>query len=327
MDTATVELKKLNTTAIDVIVDKITVESPSVKSFQLKAADGSKLPHFSGGSHITTRVQSEHELLERHYSLTNDIDQNEYYQIAVGRNTHSKGGSVYWHDKIKEGDQLEISYPKNHFPLSFRAKHHVFIAAGIGITPFIAMASSLKKQGKSFELHYAAPSKELCAFHSFLSSTYPDETNFYFSRTDRRMTTEVMKNQPIGTHVYFCGTEGMVREFSEAAKSYGYPDSSIHFELFTPPDFGPLYAFEVKLNQSNKVLQVPEGETLLDVLLENGIDAPYSCKVGGCGSCQVDVLDGEVDHRDTFLTDEEKKEANVILTCVSRANGCVAIDL
>jgi len=115
MNTPTVELTKLNTSTIDVIVDKITVESPSVKSFQLKAADGSKLPHFSGGSHITTRIQTGQELIERHYSLTNDIDEDGYYQIAVGRNTHSKGGSVYWHDKIKEGDQLEISYPKKPF--------------------------------------------------------------------------------------------------------------------------------------------------------------------------------------------------------------------
>ncbi|MGE8081215.1 PDR/VanB family oxidoreductase [Peribacillus loiseleuriae] len=317
----------MTTGTIDVIVDKITVESPSVRSFQLKAADGSTLPRFSGGAHITTKIQSEQALYERHYSLTNDIDQNEYYQIAVGRNTNSRGGSVYWHDHIKEGDQLEISYPKNHFPLSFSAKHHVFIAAGIGITPFLAMASHLKNQGKTFELHYAAPSKELCAFYPYLSSVYPEETHFYFSRTDRRMTTEVMKNQAIGTHVYFCGTEGMVKEFAEAAKLYGYPESSIHFELFTPPDFGPLYAFEVELKQRNQILQIPEGATLLEVLLENDIDAPYSCKVGGCGSCQVNVLNGEVDHRDVFLTDEEKNEANVVLTCVSRAKGCLVLDL
>ncbi|PLR79930.1 oxidoreductase [Bacillus canaveralius] len=313
---------------IKVIVAEIKYESPTVKSFKLIAANGSSLPGFSGGSHLTTYIQSEFGLIERHYSLTNDPDTKEYYKIAIRRSDQSKGGSIFWHDHIKVGDQLEISYPRNHFSLSFKAKHHVFIAAGIGITPFLAMSAELKKKGKSFELHYAAPTKELCAFYSYLSSTYPEEANFYFSKEGRRMTTDVMKHKPIGTHVYFCGTEAMVREYQEAAKSYGYPEKSIHFELFTPPSSGPKHAFQVKLRQSDQMIDVPEGESLLETLLKHGIPAPHSCKIGGCGSCQVDVLDGEVDHRDLFLSDNERKEINVILTCVSRAkSGCLVLDL
>lgn len=170
------------TSTIEVVVEEIKRESPTVKSFKLVAANGSSLPRFSGGSHITTYVQTEYGLIERHYSLTTDPDITDYYQIAIRRSDQSRGGSIYWHDHIKIGDKLYISYPKNHFPLSFRAKHHVFFAAGIGITPFLAMAADLKKKGKSFELHYAAPSKELCAFHDFLLSIYPDETHFYFSK-------------------------------------------------------------------------------------------------------------------------------------------------
>jgi ferredoxin-NADP reductase len=313
---------------IEVLVEEVKNESPQIKSFKLKAADGSSLPRSSGGSHITTYAKRDQELIERHYSLTNDPDQTDYYKIAIRRSDESKGGSIHWHDHIKEGDLLEISYPKNHFSLSFSAKHHVFIAAGIGITPFLAMAAELKKRGKSFELHYAAPSKDLCAFYSLLDSVYPDETHFYFSREGRRMTTDLMENQPIGTHVYFCGPETMVKDYAEAAKSYGYPEKSIHFELFTPPDMGPMQPFEVKLNNSNKVLQVPEGKSLLDILLKHNIDAPYSCKIGGCGSCQVEVIEGEVDHRDVFLTDSEREESNVILTCVSRGkSGCLTLDL
>ncbi|MGG0288861.1 PDR/VanB family oxidoreductase [Peribacillus butanolivorans] len=313
---------------IEVVVKEVTHESPQVKSFILKSADGSLLPRSSGGSHITTYVQSFQGQIERHYSLTNEPDQTDYYKIAIRRSDESRGGSIYWHDHIKEGDQLKISYPKNHFSLSFGAKHHVFIAAGIGITPFLAMAAELKKKGKSFELHYAAPSKELCAFHPFLSSIYPDETYFYFSKTGRRMVTELMKHQPIGSHVYFCGPEAMVKEYTEAAKSYGYPEKSIHFELFTPPDFGRKQPFQVKLNKSNLVLHVPEGENLLEILLKHDIQAPYSCKIGGCGSCSVDVMEGEVDHRDMFLSDKERNETNVILTCVSRGkSGCLVLDL
>ncbi|WP_129730139.1 PDR/VanB family oxidoreductase [Ectobacillus funiculus] len=318
----------MNTRTIEVVVEEIKRESPAVKSFKLVTTNGSSLPHFSGGSHITTYVQTEQGPIERHYSLTGEPNTKDYYQIAIRLIDQSRGGSIYWHNNIRVGDKLDISYPKNHFPLSFRAKHHVFFAAGIGITPFLAMASDLKRKGKSFELHYAAPSKELCAFYDFLSSTHPDETRFYFSSEHRKMTTDLLENQSIGTHVYFCGSEDMMREYAEAAKAYGYPEKSIHFELFTPPQFGPTQAFSVKLNKSNQVLDVPAESSLLETLLKHNIQAPYSCKIGGCGSCQIGVIAGEIDHRDFFLSDTEKKADNVMLTCVSRAKtGCLVLDL
>lgn len=316
------------TRTIKVIVKEIIQESPTVKSFKLAAADGSLLPRFSAGSHITTYLNTKNGVIERHYSLTTDPDISRHYQIAIRRSDQSKGGSIYWYNQVAIGDHLDISYPKNHFPLSFSAKHHVFFAAGIGITPFLSMAAALKKNGKSFELHYAAPSKKFCAFYNFLSATYPAETHFYFSKDGNRMTPHLMKNQAVGTHVYFCGTEAMVREFTDAAKAFGYPEKSIHYELFSPPDSGPLNPFQIKLNKSKQIIEVPEGKSLLETLLENSIQAPYSCKIGGCGTCQIDVLDGEVDHRDFFLSDSEKKEGHVILTCVSRAKkGCLVLDM
>ena len=157
----------------------------------------------------------------------------------------------------------------------------------LGITPFLAMAAKMKKKSKSFELHYAAPSKELCVFYPFSLFPITQMKLLLLLEKRRKMTTEFMKEQPIETHVYFCGPETMVREYAEAAKTYGYPEKSIHFELFTPPDMGPMHAFEVKLNKSNQVLQVPEGEKLLDFLLQHNIDAPYSCKIGGCGACRL----------------------------------------
>ncbi|AGK53297.1 PDR/VanB family oxidoreductase [Bacillus sp. 1NLA3E] len=313
---------------ISAVVSEIKAESPKVKRFRLKSKDGTALPKFSGGSHITTSINHNHQLIERHYSLTNDPMKTDYYEIAINRSDQSKGGSVFWHDEVEIGKQLEISYPKNHFPLSFQAKHHIFFAAGIGITPFLAMAAELKRKGKTFKIHYAAPSQATCAYFEFLISNYPDETNFYFSDQQNRMKSEIMKVQPIGTHVYFCGPESMVHQYVEDAKTFGYHDQSIHFELFTPPDFGPTQRFQVILNKSNKVLNVGEDESLLEVLLKNGIQAPYSCKIGGCGSCGLDVLEGKVEHRDVFLTDQEKKENDVMLTCVSRGkNNCIVLDI
>ncbi|HEX7066280.1 MAG TPA: PDR/VanB family oxidoreductase [Bacillales bacterium] len=300
--------------SLAVTVQKIIQETPNIKRFFLSSKE--KLPPFSAGSHITTYLDGH----EGHYSLVSHLAEN-MYEIAVRRETQSNGTSTYWHDAIREGDQVKISYPRNHFALSFRAKHHVFFAAGIGITPFMAMMAELQARGSSFELHYAARSRAECAFHQLISRKYPAQSEFYFSQEEekRRMTTKPLLNQPIGTHVYFCGPELMLSQFSEAALSYGYPKGSLHFERFTANKAPSPVPFQVELCKSKRELTVPKDCTLLDVLLKAGVKAPYSCKVGECGTCELEVLDGKVDHYDSFLSEEEKEEQGAILTCVSRA--------
>ncbi|MGM0881046.1 MAG: PDR/VanB family oxidoreductase [Bacillota bacterium] len=305
---------------IKVRVAEVAEETPLVRSFKLVPVEG-ELPRFSAGAHITTYLQTDNKLLERHYSLTGNPKYSDSYRIAVRRSDTSRGGSAFWHSQVKVGDEMEISQPKNHLPLSFEAKHHILIAAGIGITPFMAMMADLKEAGKSFELHYAAASAEYCPFYSFILSHYGKQAHFYFSSEQQRMFTLLMWNQPVGSHVYFCGPEGLITQFKHSAQSYGYPDSSIHFELFTPPVTGPCYPFEVMLTKSKIALHVPEDRSLLDVLLDKGIKAPYSCKIGGCGSCEVEVEEGEVDHRDFFLSEQDKKKRNVMIACVSRAKS------
>lgn len=313
---------------LSVVIAEIRRESPVVKRFTLAPTDDCPLPSFGGGSHITTYVHHRGQVLERQYSLIHDATGDGCYQIAIRRSEHSRGGSVYWHDRVKVGDRLDISYPRNHFPLSFSAKHHLFFATGIGITPFISMMLDLQSTGKSFELHYAAPSVELCAFHSYLEQRHPGRVHFYFSREQNRMSPEIMSSQPIGTHVYFCGTGAMMKEYASAAARYGYPPTSIHRELFAPVESGPMYAFQVKLKKSGRLLDVPEGKSLLDVLLNNGIEVAHACRVGGCGSCQVPVADGEVDHRDWYLSDDERRGKKVIVACTSRArHGPLVLDL
>lgn len=190
------------------------------------------------------------------------------------------------------------------------------------------MMKFLKINAIPFELHYAAPSQEQCAFFNELQKEFPAECHFYFSSTGQRMKPNVMEHQPVGTHVYFCGTESMMKAYSEAAQDIGFTKQSIHYELFTPPNFVPAKPFVVELALSNKTIQVQSDETLLDSLLKHKVKAPYSCKVGGCGSCQLEVLNGSVEHRDLFLSDEEKGQNNCILTCVSRArDGLLVLNL
>lgn len=308
---------------IEVYVGKIVQETKVVKHFHLYPVDQELLPAFTGGSHIATFIKNDNEIIERNYSLVSHPTDRTHYEIAIRRDDHSKGGSVYWHNEIKTGDRLEISWPKNHFPLAFKAaKHHVFYAAGIGITPFMTMMEDLAAEGTSFELHYTARTKEDCAFYDYLNAKYPKKCHFYFSRTENpnKMAPVTMAEHRIGSHVYFCGPVSMVKEFREAAEKYGYPSHSVHFELFAADDEGLKFPFVVKLASSDKVVSVSEEETLLEALLKAGVEAPYSCKVGGCGSCEVQVVEGEVDHRDYFYKDDERCTKKVILTCCSRAN-------
>lgn len=305
---------------IDMYVGKIVQVTESIKRFYLYPSDNGLLPAFTGGAHITTFVNTGEKIIEREYSLVSHPTNRNHYSISINKDSNSRGGSVYWHDHIKEGDTLQTTPPKNHFPLSFQAKHHVFYAAGIGITPFLTMIEDLEAEGKTFELHYAARTQESCAYFDYLNSKYPGKIHFYFTRNDNpnRMTPETMMNHRIGSHVYFCGPVSMVNEYREAAKSYGYPTKSIHFEVFAIDD-GPRKPFKVELTEEKRTIVVTPEETLLEALLAAGVDAPYSCKAGGCGQCEIEVVSGTVDHRDIFYSDEEREERNVILACCSRA--------
>lgn len=305
---------------IRMYVGQIEQLTPTVKRFDLYPSDNKPLLAFTGGAHISTVVKNGKAIIERNYSLVSHPTDRTKYSIAIHKDPQSRGGSVYWHEHVKVGDEVIVSFPKNHFPLCFHAKHHVFYAAGIGITPFLTMMADLEAEGKSFELHYSARTKELCAFYDYLMERYPDKCHIYFTRekNPKRMSPELMKEHPIGTHVYFCGPAKMVTEFRNAALSYGYPEKSIHFELFNIIE-GPKNPFTVQLAKSSRLIEVSEKQTLLEALLEAGIDAPYSCKAGGCGMCEIEVIDGEVDHRDIFYSDEERKQKKFILACCSRA--------
>lgn len=304
---------------INVTVQSIHQETPYVKRFSLTPAGNELLSPFSGGSHITTYIETEGETIARCYSLTNPPGQRNAYQIAIRLNEQSTGGSRYWHEQMNAGDTLRISPPQNHFPLSFRAKHHVFYAAGIGITPFLSMMAELKKEGRSFELHYAAKSEEDCPFFTYLLKVYPNESHFYFSR-ERRLTDQSLWEHRIGTHVYFCGPTSFIEGFTASAQKIGYPPSSIHFERFAPLQTMNRQDFLVEV-ENGPTIKVPKERTLLEALLKAGVNAPYSCRVGRCGTCEVNVLEGEVEHGDSFLSDSERSEHHSILTCVSRAKA------
>ncbi len=307
---------------IVVKVTDVVAVNELVTRFRFKRTDGGLLPTFSGGAHTVVEMQDGDITRLNPYSLMSDpMDQNAY-TISVRRDDEGRGGSRFMHSKVKIGDEMTISYPVNLFSLDLRAKKHLFIAGGIGITPFLAQIKQLERFNGHWELHYACRSLALGSYVDELQAHHSNETHVYFD--DQKQTIDLVKlleGQPLGTHVYVCGPKGMIGWVRATAQAEGWPLEAIHYEEFLAPQPGK--PFEVKLAISNKVVQVSEDESLLEALERAGVDAPYLCRGGACGQCETNVIDysGTFIHRDHWLDEAELSSGKKIMPCVSRFEG------
>ena len=307
-------------------VIEITSLTPRIKSFRLVSANQKRLAAFSPGSHVAVEIPLGQKKRHNSYSLCGSAYQTDSYEIAVLLTGDSCGGSQYLH-QIPVGTELNIGFPKNSFAMVSSARKYVLIAGGIGITPLLSMLDNLDKFKTPFELHYAAKSSEECAFYKSLQQQYSSQVKFYFSekgdcaasQRHRLNPQQIFKEQPLGTHLYLCAPYNLMADCRSAAEALGYPDSAIHRELFGAVKTNKVKPFTAILAQSKKEVEVPKDKTLLEALEAAGIAANYSCRAGGCGACEVKVIEGEINHLDSFYSPEEKAEQNRILACISRA--------
>lgn len=306
-------------------IEKLT---PRIKRFRLVSANGQKLPSFSPGSHLAVEIPLGQKIKRNSYSLCSSPYKTDFYNLAVLLKDNSRGGSEYLH-QISTGTELKIGFIKNSFCLNSLARKYILIAGGIGITPFISMLANFRRFNTPFELHYAAISIPECAFYDFLQQKYSTQVEFYFSdRQERLNPQQILKEQPLGTHVYLCAPLSLMEECSNTARALGYPNSAIHRELFGAEKTTKVKPFTAVLAQSEKEIKVPRDKTLLEALEAADISPNYSCRAGGCGACEVKVIEGEIDHLDSYYSPEEKAEQNKILTCISRAKSSqLVIDL
>lgn len=303
------------------VADIVTVNS-LIKRFRFVTLDGSDMPAFSGGAHIVVEMDDHGTRRLNPYSLSSSPEDRSGYEISVRRDDTGRGGSLFLHNHVKIGMELEISYPVNLFPLDTRAKKHLMIAGGIGITPFLAQIAQLSFFGGKFELHYSARSKPLGAYMDRLTSDYPANVHCYFD--DEKQTIDlanVLSMQPLGTHLYVCGPKGMINWVLATGKHIGWPAHAIHHEEFLAPGIGQ--PFEVELATSQKTFTVGAAQSLLEAIEAAGVDAPYLCRGGACGQCETEVLkcDGQILHRDHWLTEEDHVSNTKIMPCVSRFEG------
>lgn len=313
----------MSTTNFSVRVAKVTPVAQTVKRFRFERVDGGALPVFSGGAHVVVTMKDGSQSRRNAYSLMSDPADCSAYEISVLKADESRGGSVFMHEKVKEGDVLTISAPVNLFAPDWRGRKHILIAGGIGITPFIAMMAQFEREGIAFELHYAVRARQHGAYLDDLVARYgAGRVKIYVSEEGTRIPLEdVLLRQPLGTHLYVCGPERMIAGVLEAGLNAGWPATSLHAEHFlTPPPGKP---FTVELTRSGKTVPVGEHESILEALEGAGIDAPYLCRGGACGQCETGVAacEGIILHNDVYLSDEEKASAKKIMICVSRIEG------
>jgi Flavodoxin reductases (ferredoxin-NADPH reductases) family 1 len=291
----------------------------------LARADGAELPAFSAGAHIDLHLTDE---LIRPYSLCSDPGDRHHYQLGILKDSQSQGGSLAAH-ALTEGESVTVSLPRNLFALEASAAHHLLIGGGIGITPMLAMAAELHAAGRPFALHYCARSRTQAAFLTQLEKVpWANRVWLHFSDEQRLTLPSVLSDVPDNTHVYVCGPTRLMDAVSTEATALGYSAENIHQECFSAEVEVTGKAFEVVAAASGITVQVAENQTIVEALELAGLKVCVSCKQGICGSCLTDVLEGEPDHRDSYLTEEEKADGDQILLCCSRAKSArLIIDL
>jgi ferredoxin-NADP reductase len=300
----------------------ISWEAEGINSYKLVSLDGEPLPPFDPGAHIDVQLTPG---LSRSYSLVNDPAEHDYYEIAVHHAIDGRGGSSHIHENWRCGEILEISTPKNNFPMDENAPYTVLIAGGIGITPMLPMIARLEALGKKWELHYVASSRERAAYVDRVESYEQATFNFHDGDTGTRLDLKaICSAAPVDAHLYCCGPAGMLDAFVEVNKDR--PKGHAHIEYFSAEtELATDGGYTLDLRRSGKKIVVEAGETMLDALLSAGVDVGFACAEGVCGTCEVRVLEGIPDHRDHFLSEEDKQANRAIMVCCSGAKTATLV--
>lgn len=293
--------------------------------FELTAADGSGLPPFTAGGHLSLETPSK---AMRHYSLSNICTERHRYVIAVKHEPDSRGGSRSMVEETEIGSTLKVDQPGNDFPL-VDAPTYVLIAGGIGITPILSMARQLSAEGKPFQVIYCTRSAQQAAYLDVLhSDEITGDVIIHHDGGDLDQVYDFWDHfeRPSNAHIYCCGPKPLMEEVR--GMTGHWPESAVHFEDFKPVEVvrADDVAFQVHLSQSGKTLTVPADRTILETVREAGVSAVSSCESGTCGTCKTRYSAGVVEHRDMVLMPEEK--SSCIMICVSRAKeGDLTLDL
>lgn len=306
---------------LDVRLTTVRLEAEDAHSFEFTPCVDGELPAFTAGAHIDLLLPSG---LTRSYSLINPQNERHRYVIAVRRETVSRGGSKFLFDTARVGNTFKIVALRNAFPLAETARESIFFAGGIGITPLYCMIQRLSELGRGWTLHYCVNRRERAVFLNELEALAARSSGrlvlHISSETGKRFDlSQAIAAAPEDAHLYCCGPVSMLQAFREATQSR--PPEFVRSEAFQPTQEAAAGGFTVVLARSGIEVHVPEDASILDALLEAGVDASYSCHEGVCGACEVTVLEGIPDHRDEVLSAQERAANKTMMICRSGCKG------
>lgn len=310
-------VRKLEVVAADPV-------TPEIMRLRLTHRPGKALPAWTPGSHID--IQCGDTGLSRQFSLCSDPDKPGEWEVAVLRDPDSRGGSEWIHRYATPGATLRVRGPRNHFRMNEGAERLILIAGGIGITPIMTMAQRARALSKNYELHYSCSSRENAAFLQQLEELHGDRLHLYISDEGYRNDFGQLLSKPDDvTDIHACGPVRMLDALQATVDKAKWRPHALHVEHFVTdmPKLDPSKekSFEVELRNAGLTLQVPADKTVLEVLNASNIDVQCDCQEGLCGTCEVDVLEGEIDHRDVVLDPAEREANNRMMSCCSRAKS------
>lgn len=289
-----------------------------VLSLELADPAGAPLPSFTPGSHLVIDADGHANA----YSLTGEFLDPERYELSVLRVDQGKGGSVWLHRNLSEGDRVLASPPRSAFAPVASARHHVLIAGGIGITPMLSHVRAALRFGRSFELIYAGRAGRRAGVQWLRRVCDPRQLML---AEDRSALIELararLSAQPLGAYAYLCGPPPMLETLQQLAAHLGWPAERVRSEAFTTAALDPGEPFHVRLRGSGRRIAVPSGTSLLEALEAAGVAVSSRCRQGVCGECRVGVTGGRPLHRDLYLSEQERADNESVMCCVSRAHG------
>ncbi|ANE05439.1 cytochrome [Corynebacterium crudilactis] len=302
---------------LDLKVAQRVEESEGVISLTLVHPDGGKLPKWKPGAHVDLHIGE----FTRQYSLSSDCEDRNAYRVGILREPAGRGGSAAVHDLLIDGSSITVSWPRNNFRF-VDAERYLFIAGGIGITPILAMIKEAERIGKEWTLLYGGRSRSSMAFLHELEG-YGDRVKLVPQDELGHLDLEaVLGTAAEGTLIYCCGPEGLLQAVE--SQSAHWPKGSLRLERFAPKVIertGEDQEFEVEFTTSGKTFTVGADESILTAAKREGLSVISSCETGTCGTCETTITSGEVEHRDSILTDDEQEANETLMICVSRAQG------
>lgn len=322
---------RINQNWLNATIVSVADRSPTVREFELLPEDIGTLS-YEPGAHIQVRLPiGGSEPQTRSYSLIG-LPNARCYRIAVKRMAMGRGGSLHmW--QLTTGDQLPVSTPQNHFPLSFDAPEYLLIAGGIGVTPLLSMAQALSEHTSrapfALRMLYAARQRDEFAYADALRQSLGDALQCFDSSIEQSIdfVTEIATLHPLA-QVYCCGPIPMLHSLKQAWVNSARPLQNLRFETFGNSGRLEPQSFTVHVPRHGLEIEVAASTSLLDALQAAGVAVLHDCRRGECGLCALEVLsvDGELDHRDVFLSEREKQAATRLCACVSRASGTLTLD-